>query len=109
MPSFEDSAFQSFSAEGHTASMLELLGDSRLDPEGCGTIDDFITSVRQVAPLCKSVTELEWLAQMQMVASTAKTALPEGEFNGALTSRCLEAKFPQHTVDFPDCITSWVK
>ncbi|KAL0941737.1 C6 zinc finger domain-containing protein [Colletotrichum truncatum] len=75
MPSFEDSAFRTFSREEHVYNFKQQLstngsseglgsvqGDARL-----GVLVGFIENLAALAPLCGSVLEVEYLAEIRRV------------------------------------------
>jgi hypothetical protein len=78
MPSFEESAFNSFSRDRHVSSVQKLMNRVPKAQQDHGVLDGFLKSVRTLAPICKSVIELNYLADMQRVMNMAKSGSPDG-------------------------------
>jgi hypothetical protein len=76
MPCFEDSAFNSFSREGHVSTMQKFIDASGIERSNYGVVDEFLASTRALAPLCKSVFELKYLADVQRVMGLARSKDP---------------------------------
>ncbi|KAK0708184.1 hypothetical protein B0H67DRAFT_603219 [Lasiosphaeris hirsuta] len=77
MLSFEDSLFRSFTQQGYTDSLRRQYAmgshDFTLEPETEIRFDEFVVSLRALAPLCSSPLELKFLAVTERSAKMAKT------------------------------------
>ena len=80
MLSFDQSLFSSFSEEGYSESVRKLTGSSPvvLDPNQEALFDEFIVSLRALAPLCTSPLEIKFLATTERVVKMVKTSAVEG-------------------------------
>jgi hypothetical protein len=78
MPNFAESKFNSFSIEGHISSVQSLFDEFGHVPHDLEVVEGFLASAQGVAPVCKSVFELQYLAEPQNVGNLAKTGSPEG-------------------------------
>ncbi|KAK3349349.1 hypothetical protein B0T25DRAFT_569992 [Lasiosphaeria hispida] len=78
MLSFEDSLFRSFTEQGYTDNLRRQynMGSTKftLEPEREILFDEFIVSLRALAPRCSSPLELKFLAVTERSAKMAKTS-----------------------------------
>src|SRR5512142_1112808 len=91
---FEESLFGSFSLERHIESVKALERDAGEDvkeetPSSPLTqlarsgdfVDDFLTSLRSLAPLCRSAIEVSFLAKVEKAGKAARISPMEGKLN----------------------------
>ncbi|KAK1832458.1 hypothetical protein QBC39DRAFT_304895 [Podospora conica] len=73
---YEQSLFREFTSEGYTQSVKRLVGDRgvAMDPDQEALFDEFLVSLRRLAPLCKSKLETEFLAATERVANMVKVS-----------------------------------
>ncbi|WYZ37867.1 hypothetical protein EsH8_II_001373 [Colletotrichum jinshuiense] len=86
MPSFETSAFRSFSRQEHADGfkMLVVRSISQAPPDDktvlLGVFNAFLQSLGNIAPLCRSILEVEYLAGMKRVVALFLAGSEEGKF-----------------------------
>ncbi|VUC33608.1 unnamed protein product, partial [Clonostachys rosea] len=74
LPNFEDSAFKTFARAAYVEQVRKLIGNSGEAESLDATVaEEFCNSLKQLAPICRSVPELEYLAMMQRIANFAVT------------------------------------
>lgn len=88
MPNFEASVFNSFSHEGHVNTVKKFIDNTGMKPHNYGIADEFLASTRNLAPLCRSVFELRYLADIQRAMNLARIGDPEGEPAALWQPRC---------------------
>jgi hypothetical protein len=78
---FSDSLFQDFTQAGYSQSVRKALGPGgfalRQDQEP--VIDDFLKSLRALAPLCTSTLEIRLMASTERIAKLAMWSAAEGQ------------------------------
>lgn len=76
-----DSLFWSFTQEQYSDRIRAILGlgPVGLTPEQDALMDDFLTSLRALAPLCTSPLEVRFLASTESLVKTAKISASEGQ------------------------------
>lgn len=79
MPSFADSAFRSFTMEGHVGAVLAFLRDQGACERSDEAVSGFAGSVERLRPLCEGQTELEYLAALQRVVQMANGSSFDGK------------------------------
>jgi hypothetical protein len=79
MPSFQDSAFRTFTLEGHVGDMLKFIGAKGTCEPSEETVSGFLNSVDLMRPLCQGETELKYLATLEKIANMSTASLLEGE------------------------------
>ena len=71
-----DSIFRTFAAEGYMSTVRKQMGPgppgNELNEEQEKLLDDFLLSLRGLAPLCRSGFELRFLVGMERIARRAK-------------------------------------
>ncbi|KAK4220025.1 hypothetical protein QBC37DRAFT_436347 [Rhypophila decipiens] len=78
MPSFEASAFESFTANGYTSSIRKLIAPGGfVETSDVALFDGFSLSVRALGPLCKSPLEIRFLANTERILKLTKTSVLE--------------------------------
>jgi hypothetical protein len=81
MPSFEDSAFSSFSREEHVSACKELAACTATVPSDYKSLSDaFCTSLQSLAPICKSTIELTLMADIKHVVRLANRDPYQGTY-----------------------------
>lgn len=76
MPSFEASAFESFTANGYTKSIRNLIAPGGfVEPADISLFDGFAMSLRALGPLCKSPLEIRFLASTQRIMNLTKVSV----------------------------------
>jgi hypothetical protein len=93
MPNFGDSAFSAFSREQHVSTVKELVEGVASEMENHSVVEAFLKSLRALAPLCKSIVELNYLAEIQTVIQLATEKAPDGMYFHA-TLLCLDSADP---------------
>lgn len=84
MPSFETSAFRSFSRQEHADGFKRLVvrSISQAPPDDktvlLGVFNAFLQSLGNIAPLCGSILEVEYLAGMKRVVALFLAGSEEG-------------------------------
>ncbi|KAK7221034.1 hypothetical protein V2G26_009037 [Clonostachys chloroleuca] len=74
LPSFEDSAFKTFARATYVEKLRKLIGSSGEAESLDATVaEEFCDSLKRLAPICRSVPELQYLAMMQRIANFAVT------------------------------------
>lgn len=73
---YEQSLFREFTSEGYTQSVRRLIGDRGIPmkPDQEALFDEFLDSLRSLAPLCKRKLEAEFLAATERVAKLVKVS-----------------------------------
>lgn len=76
---FEGSLFSGFTDEGYPDSIRRLIGTGPLilEPEQEALIDEFLTSLRALGPLCKSPLEVQFLGATERIVKTARVSASE--------------------------------
>lgn len=91
MPSFEASAFKSFTAGGYTNSIRKLLAPGEcVEPSDTSLFDGFSMSLRALGPLCKSPLEIRFLASTERIMNLTKISVLECK---PITSRFVSFSF----------------
>lgn len=67
----EASVFKTFARALYVAKVHELRSDGPASHLNSTIVQGFQSSLKRLAPLCQSVPELEYLALMQRIATTA--------------------------------------
>jgi hypothetical protein len=85
VPSMGESIFRGITEDMYVGSMRKLLGpaansDSRAGEELQHTMEDFMASLRLLAPLCQSPAELHYLASMERIARLSETSPVNGMY-----------------------------
>lgn len=77
----EDSLFHAFTMEGYSDSVRRLIGTApvALDADQEALLDEFLRSLRALAPLCTSPLEVKFLAATEHVVRVARTSAAEGQ------------------------------
>ena len=77
---FGNSLFREFTAEGYSDSVKRLIGPAGLVLESHeeALFDEFLVSLRSLAPLCSSPLEVRVLATTERISKLAKSAVTEG-------------------------------
>lgn len=79
MQSFGESAFRSFSAEGHVQAVAKINEGIATDIPDDELVDSGTASLRALAPLCKSVVELQFIGKLQRALRMARSSCVEGK------------------------------
>jgi hypothetical protein len=84
VPAMGESMFHAIQEDTYVTSMKKLLGaandaDEEKRRELQQTLQDFIVSLRLVAPLCRSGTELHYVASLERIARVSETSPVDGE------------------------------
>ena len=75
---FQDSLFKSFNRESYVESFRRLIScHPSLDYDET-VLDDVSASLRLVAPLCRSVAELKYLATLERIVQVARNSVSDG-------------------------------
>lgn len=80
MLSYEESLFAPFSAERHFETVKKLNEVAVPRGQDEEVIDPFLKSVRALAPLCHSATEVKYLAGMEKALRLARTSSVDGPY-----------------------------
>ncbi|KAK5652745.1 hypothetical protein OQA88_9598 [Cercophora sp. LCS_1] len=79
MLDFNASLFKEFTTEGYSQSIRRLIGSRGLvlEPDQEALFDDFLVSLRRLAPLCSSPLEVKFLAATERITKMVKTSAPD--------------------------------
>jgi hypothetical protein len=81
VPEMDVSLFKAFARVPYVAKIHELIGSDRSVSYLNGAIvQGFCSSLKQLAPLCKTVAELEYMSMMQRIADIAASNPVEGKY-----------------------------
>ena len=86
IPDFEVSTFRTFARESYVQRVQEIVNaETPNQALGRAVASGFSASLKRLAPLCKSVAELEYLARLQRIVTSAATNPAECKksFDGA--------------------------
>jgi len=74
IPDFEVSTFRTFARESYVQRVQEIVNaETPNQALGRAVASGFSASLKRLAPLCKSVAELEYLARLQRIVTSAAT------------------------------------
>lgn len=81
MKDFPDSVFQPFNREGYSDSVRKLIGacSFTLEADQDVLIQDYLRSLRALAPICTSPLEIRFLAATERVVRMAKISAVDGQ------------------------------
>jgi hypothetical protein len=74
----ENSIFAPFTKDAFIDSIREVISSMAEVPRERFRVDDFLASLRTVAPICRSVAELNYLSNMEQIAALARSSVAEG-------------------------------
>lgn len=77
----QDSVFKSFTRESYVDSMALHASNFSETREHTTMIDDFIASLRTVAPICQSNAELKYLSMMESISHKIKGSPLDGGYS----------------------------
>ncbi len=80
MLAYEDSLFGCFTQQGYGESVRRIIGSAPivLDDAQEAMLDEFLTSLRALVPLCTSPLEIKFLASTEHIVMVARISAAEG-------------------------------